>query len=277
MARKLLNRLPPNWINKASVPRAPVHLRSRLMICNRSRESRMESKMPENDVISRAKARRKARKALSTQAGEFVGEEIELWMAPVYKPGNRHRNVTRIQICFFNSAGCRTLLDYGVQRLCSTRFLSRLRPGSRGLPCVGWQRSCLLATLGGRNPPRPSRVQKRHSDEQKEYWTWRHDHHDGSPEKLFEDLPCVRLKCSYQHSTFFLTSSVGGRNESSDEASQSTSGHCGREECTKSQIEQALCLCMGFADRVTREREHAAEDPESLGQSITTKYSDLPN
>ena len=49
------------------------------------------------------------------------------------------------------------------------------------------------------------------------------------------------------------------------------------EECTKSEIEQALSLCMGFADRVTRERVDAAEDPESLGRSITTKYFGLPN
>jgi hypothetical protein len=49
------------------------------------------------------------------------------------------------------------------------------------------------------------------------------------------------------------------------------------EECSKSEIEQALGLCMGFADRVSREREDAAEDPESLGRSITTKYSGLPN
>jgi hypothetical protein len=49
------------------------------------------------------------------------------------------------------------------------------------------------------------------------------------------------------------------------------------EECTKSEIEEALDLCMGFADRVTREREDAAEDPESIGQSITAKYSGLPN
>jgi len=27
------------------------------------------------------------------------------------------------------------------------------------------------------------------------------------------------------------------------------------EECSKSEIEQALGLCMGFADRVSRERE----------------------
>ena len=50
-----------------------------------------------------------------------------------------------------------------------------------------------------------------------------------------------------------------------------------RQECSKSEIEQALGLCMGFADRVSREREDAAEDPESLGQSVSTKYSGLPN
>ena len=49
------------------------------------------------------------------------------------------------------------------------------------------------------------------------------------------------------------------------------------EDCSKNEIEQALGLCMGFADRVSREREDASEDSESLGQSITTKYSGLPN
>lgn len=49
------------------------------------------------------------------------------------------------------------------------------------------------------------------------------------------------------------------------------------EECNKSEIEQALGLCMGFADRVSREREDAAEGPESLGQPITTRFCGLPN
>jgi hypothetical protein len=49
------------------------------------------------------------------------------------------------------------------------------------------------------------------------------------------------------------------------------------KDCSKDEIEQALGLCMGFADRVSREREDSAEDPESSGQSITTKYSGLPN
>jgi hypothetical protein len=34
--------------------------------------------MPENDLISRAKARHKTREALSTEPGEFVREEMEL-------------------------------------------------------------------------------------------------------------------------------------------------------------------------------------------------------
>jgi hypothetical protein len=49
------------------------------------------------------------------------------------------------------------------------------------------------------------------------------------------------------------------------------------EECNKSEIEQALGLCMGFADRVSWESEDAAEYPQFLGQSIATKYSGLPN
>ena len=49
------------------------------------------------------------------------------------------------------------------------------------------------------------------------------------------------------------------------------------EECSKSEIEQALGLCMGFADRVSWEPEDAAEDPEFLGQLIATKYSGRPN
>ncbi len=49
------------------------------------------------------------------------------------------------------------------------------------------------------------------------------------------------------------------------------------EECSKSEIEQALGLCMGFADRVSKEPEDAAEYPGPLGQSIATKCSHLPN
>jgi hypothetical protein len=49
------------------------------------------------------------------------------------------------------------------------------------------------------------------------------------------------------------------------------------DECSNSEIEQALGLCMGFADRVSREREDAAEDIESLGQWYATRFSGLPN
>jgi hypothetical protein len=49
------------------------------------------------------------------------------------------------------------------------------------------------------------------------------------------------------------------------------------EECSKSEIEQALGLCMGFADRVSSEPEDAAEYPEFLGRAIATKYSGRPN
>ena len=49
------------------------------------------------------------------------------------------------------------------------------------------------------------------------------------------------------------------------------------EECSPSEIEQALGLCMGFADRVSGEPVEAAEYPESLGQPISITCSGLPN
>jgi hypothetical protein len=49
------------------------------------------------------------------------------------------------------------------------------------------------------------------------------------------------------------------------------------EESSRSEIEQALGLCMGFADRVSRVPEDATEGPESLGQSLTTRFCGLPN
>jgi hypothetical protein len=49
------------------------------------------------------------------------------------------------------------------------------------------------------------------------------------------------------------------------------------EKCSKSQIEQALGLCMGFADRVNAEPVDATEYPESLRQSIAITCSGLPN
>ena len=49
------------------------------------------------------------------------------------------------------------------------------------------------------------------------------------------------------------------------------------EECSKTEIEQALGLCAGFADRVCEEPQDAAEYPEPLVQSIATKCSRLPN
>jgi hypothetical protein len=46
---------------------------------------------------------------------------------------------------------------------------------------------------------------------------------------------------------------------------------------SKSEIEQALDLCAGFADRVCEESEDAAEFPAPLGQWVTSKCSRLPN
>jgi hypothetical protein len=48
------------------------------------------------------------------------------------------------------------------------------------------------------------------------------------------------------------------------------------EECSKSEIEKALGLCMGFADRVRTEPGDAEEYPES-GQPISITCSGLPN
>lgn len=49
------------------------------------------------------------------------------------------------------------------------------------------------------------------------------------------------------------------------------------EECSESEIEQALGLCMGFADRVSNEPDDPGEYPEFMGQSIAAKCSGLPN
>lgn len=49
------------------------------------------------------------------------------------------------------------------------------------------------------------------------------------------------------------------------------------EERSETEIEQALDLCTGFADRVNREPEDAAKCREFLWQSIATKSSHLPN
>jgi hypothetical protein len=49
------------------------------------------------------------------------------------------------------------------------------------------------------------------------------------------------------------------------------------EECSQSEIEHAVGLCMGFADRVSGEPVNAAEYPESLGPSISITYFGLPN
>jgi hypothetical protein len=49
------------------------------------------------------------------------------------------------------------------------------------------------------------------------------------------------------------------------------------EEQCKSEIEQALDLCAGFADRVSKVPDEAAEYPEFLAKLIAAKFSPLPN
>jgi hypothetical protein len=47
------------------------------------------------------------------------------------------------------------------------------------------------------------------------------------------------------------------------------------EECNECEIEQALDLCTGFADRVSGEAWDASEYPEPLRRSMATKFSGL--
>jgi hypothetical protein len=49
------------------------------------------------------------------------------------------------------------------------------------------------------------------------------------------------------------------------------------EERSETEIEQALDLCAGFADRVCGEPQDATEYLEPSGQLIETKWSRLPN
>jgi hypothetical protein len=49
------------------------------------------------------------------------------------------------------------------------------------------------------------------------------------------------------------------------------------EERSLSEIEQALDLCTGFADRVGSEPGVSAECPETLWHSVAIKCSGLPN
>jgi hypothetical protein len=49
------------------------------------------------------------------------------------------------------------------------------------------------------------------------------------------------------------------------------------EEQSKSEIEQALDLCTGFVDRVSKEPTDAPEYSESLWDSLAAKCSTLPN
>jgi hypothetical protein len=47
------------------------------------------------------------------------------------------------------------------------------------------------------------------------------------------------------------------------------------EECSECEIEQALDLCTGFADRVSGGALDASEYPEPSGRSMVTKCSGL--
>jgi hypothetical protein len=49
------------------------------------------------------------------------------------------------------------------------------------------------------------------------------------------------------------------------------------EQHSPGEIEQALDLCTGFADRVGGDFREAAETPESWWRSIATECSGVPN
>jgi hypothetical protein len=139
--------------------------------------------MPENDLISRAKARHKTREVLSTEAGEFVREEMELMRRGV--PGARS---AKRAFAIGMSRGCRhvssvllavALFSPVVFSGCAVRASYRVYdPGHEdyhvwdGNEVVYYQRWEVETHRDHRE------FKKRHSDEQREYWTWRHNHHD---------------------------------------------------------------------------------------------------
>ncbi len=179
MEGRHLNRSLLSWTSKASVLRAPAHLRSGSWSWKGSRESRMESKMPENEMIGRSKAR----KGPSTPACEFVGEEIESIRRGVEGSSSTSRAITMgtprryryassilLAVALFSPvvfSGCAVRASYRVYD-----------PGHADYhvwddnEVVYYQRWEVETHHDHRE------FKKRHSDEQKEYWTWRHDHHD---------------------------------------------------------------------------------------------------
>ena len=148
-----------------------------------SRESRMESKMPGNDLIRRARQSAKRGKALSTQTDEFVREEIEQIRGGVpgarsanqafaigMSRGHRYASSILLAVALFLPvvlSGCAVRASYRVYD-----------PGYAdyhawdGNEVVYYQRWEVETHRDHRE------FKKRHADEQKEYWTWRHSHHD---------------------------------------------------------------------------------------------------
>lgn len=139
--------------------------------------------MPGNDVISRAKQDAKQGKARLTQASEFVREEVEHIRSGV--PGARpakqasaigmscgHRYVSSIllAVTLFSPVvfgGCAVRASYRVYDPGHADY--HVWDGNEGVYYQRWE----VETHRDHRE-----FKKRHSDEQKEYWTWRHDHHD---------------------------------------------------------------------------------------------------
>lgn len=138
--------------------------------------------MPENDVISRAKQDAKQGKAPSTQAGEFVREEVEHIRSGV--PGARpakqastigmSRGHKLFSLFLLASALSSTLVINGCAARASYRVYDpvyedyHVWDSNEGVYYQRWE----VETHRDHRD-----FHKRNSDEQKDYWTWRHNHH----------------------------------------------------------------------------------------------------
>jgi len=136
----------------------------------------MEAKMPENDVISRAKQDAKQGRAPSTQAGEFVREEVEHIRSgvpgarPAMSRGHRYVSSILLAVALFSPvlfSGCAVRASYRVYDPAHADY--HVWDGNEVVYYQRWE----VETHRDHRE-----FKKRHSDEQKEYWTWRHDHHD---------------------------------------------------------------------------------------------------
>jgi len=126
--------------------------------------------MPENDVIGRAQ------QAPSTQAWEFVRAEVEHIRSgvpgaqPAMSRGYRYVSSIILAVALFSPvvfSGCAVRASYRVYD-----------PGHADYHVWGNNEVVYYQRWEVETHRDHQEFKKRHSDEQKEYWTWRHDHHD---------------------------------------------------------------------------------------------------